>query len=122
MTLKTKTAVLAQPVTAFGKTYREFVLREPSASVYFDLGPLQTSYRVGDIESTQELPGVFRSYLERCCPTVEDATAWTVILLDLGLEDAVRLRRTFNAFFTDAVEKVLASEKPVAPVNEAAAA
>ena len=119
MTLKTKTVKLSAPVMAFGKRYGELVLREPSGSIYFSLGPMSVAYRSGDTESTHDLPGVFASYLERCCTNVEDPQiAMTVILADLNLEDSLNLRRTFGSFFAEAV---VAAETKAAAAEAAAA-
>ena len=123
MALKTKTVKLSAPIVAFDRRYTELVLREPSGSLYLELGPLSQNFRSGEIESSSDLPGVLLRYLERCVANVTDpAVAMAVILLDLSLEDGMRLRRTFGSFFGEAAERVMADDKPpAAGVNPVAA-
>ena len=98
-----KSIDLLTPLLDHSGPVRQVVLREPRAADFFELGDPVAWARSGDMVYSADKDAVVKAYIDRC--VVEPKN--TLLLEQLSLADAMRLRDAVIDFFTDARLKTL---------------
>jgi hypothetical protein len=106
---------LTTPVEAFGTIYNELTLRQPKGGLYARLGEprIVIANREGGIYAVEQ-PQVIKAYLEALVgvPNEDklDNAVQFIILNEMTLEDAARLKLALFSFFDKAVAKATAGQ------------
>ena len=96
---------LTKPVEAFGKTYSEITLREPTGAIFSRLGQPRIAVVNSNAGSGYwvERDEVISAYLDRLVQM--DGAESVVVLQQLSLADSISLRAALFSFFDEALAK-----------------
>jgi hypothetical protein len=97
-----KVIELLDPIIGHSGPIKTVVMREPKAADFFELGDPIAFARSGDMVYSADKEAVIKAYVDRC---VVEPNA--LLLEQLSLADAMRVRDAVVDFFSDARVKTL---------------
>lgn len=104
---------LTQPVEAFGETFSELALKEPTGKLYSRLGepriPVVNESAGSGYWVTRD--EIINQYLDVLLD-IPDAAKKSVVLSQLSVADVMSLRQALFDFFQAAAEKAAATRRP----------
>lgn len=91
---------LVEPLLGHGEPIRRLVLKEPTGRDYISLGePMVVARNPDGTAYAVENTAVIEQYVERCITEPKDPL---LVIPQLGLSDAMRLKEAVLGFFRDA--------------------